>query len=132
MKTSILFTFFSFPLLLRKRPPPKPETGTRAAAVETTSRTKHEMTVNGTKIPYTATAGTLILKKEDGKPWASMFYVAYTRDDTPDACKAPAHLLLQRRPRIVLGMAASRRTGTEAGRNGTRRPTARAALSSRR
>ena len=47
------------------------------------------MTVNGAKIPYTATAGTLILKKEDGKPWASMFYVAYTRDDMPDPAKRP-------------------------------------------
>ena len=37
--------------------------------------------INGKKIPYTATAGTLVLKKDDGKPWASMFYVAYTRDD---------------------------------------------------
>jgi carboxypeptidase C (cathepsin A) len=45
--------------------------------------------LNGQKIPYTATAGTLILKKEDGKPWASMFYVAYTRDDTPDPSKRP-------------------------------------------
>ena len=47
------------------------------------------MTVNGAKIPFTATAGTLILKKEDGKPWASMFYVAYTRDDMPDPAKRP-------------------------------------------
>lgn len=58
-------------------------------AVETTSKTKHEITVNGKKIPYTATAGTLVLKKEDGKPWASIFYVAYTRDDVTDAAKRP-------------------------------------------
>jgi carboxypeptidase C (cathepsin A) len=57
-------------------------------AVETTSKTQHEITVNGTKISYTATAGTLVLKKDDGKPWASMFYVAYTRD-VPDASKRP-------------------------------------------
>jgi len=57
--------------------------------VETTSRTKHEITVNGTKIPYTATAGTLVLKKEDGKPWASVFYVAYTRDDAGDPASRP-------------------------------------------
>ena len=48
-------------------------------AVETTSKTEHEITINGRKIPYTATAGTLVLKKDDGKPWASMFYVAYSR-----------------------------------------------------
>ncbi len=58
-------------------------------AVESTSKTKHEITLNGRKIPYTATAGTLVLKKEDGKPWASMFYVAYTRDDVQDTGKRP-------------------------------------------
>ena len=57
-------------------------------AVETTSKTKHEIQINGKKIPYSATAGTLVLKKEE-KPWASMFYVAYTRDDAPDAAKRP-------------------------------------------
>src|SRR5215472_12326978 len=58
-------------------------------AVESTSKTKHEITINGKKIPYTATAGTLVLKKEDGKPWASIFYVAYTRDDITDATRRP-------------------------------------------
>ncbi len=58
-------------------------------AVETTSKTKHEITVNGKKIPYTATAGTLVLKKDDGKPSASMFYIAYTRDDVQDLSKRP-------------------------------------------
>jgi carboxypeptidase C (cathepsin A) len=96
MKSSILLTLASVAALSAQTPPPappagaKPETAASAPpAVETTSRTKHEITVNGTKIPYTATAGTLVLKKEDGKPWASMFYVAYTRDDTPDPAKRP-------------------------------------------
>jgi carboxypeptidase C (cathepsin A) len=57
-------------------------------AVETTSKTEHEITINGKRIPYTATAGTLILKKDD-KPWASMFYVAYTRSDVQDTSKRP-------------------------------------------
>jgi carboxypeptidase C (cathepsin A) len=90
MKTSILSILASLTFLLAQTPPPaaKPETAT-PAPIETTSRTKHEMTINGAKIPFTATAGTLVLKKEDGKPWASMFYVAYTRDDTTDATKRP-------------------------------------------
>jgi carboxypeptidase C (cathepsin A) len=58
-------------------------------AVETTSKTEHEITLNGKRIPYTATAGTLVLKKDDGKPWASMFYVAYMRSDVQDASKRP-------------------------------------------
>jgi carboxypeptidase C (cathepsin A) len=105
MKRSLLLTFLSFIMLSAQTPSPtpgqppaptpasaagaKPESVTPPPAVETTSRTKHEITVNGTKIPYTATAGTLVLKKEDGKPWASMFYIAYTRDDTTDLSKRP-------------------------------------------
>jgi carboxypeptidase C (cathepsin A) len=92
MKPSILFIFASSAFLCAQAPPPpaKPEPPTPPPpAVETTSRTKHEITINGTKIPYTAIAGTLVLKKEDGKPWASMFYVAYTRDDTTDPAKRP-------------------------------------------
>jgi len=56
--------------------------------VETTSKTKHSIQVNGKPLAYTATAGTLVLKKDD-KPWASMFYVAYTRDDIQDVAKRP-------------------------------------------
>ena len=88
MKHSILLAIASLATLSAQTPPAKPETAS-VPPVETTSRTKHEITVHGTKIPYTATAGTLILKKDDGKPWASMFYVAYTRDDTPDPSKRP-------------------------------------------
>jgi carboxypeptidase C (cathepsin A) len=58
-------------------------------AVETTSKTKHEMSIGGRTIPYTATAGTLVLKKEDAKPWANIFYVAYTRDDVQDPAARP-------------------------------------------
>jgi carboxypeptidase C (cathepsin A) len=58
-------------------------------AVESTSKTQHEITINGKKIPYTATAGTMVLKKDDGKPWANMFYVAYTRDDIQEKSKRP-------------------------------------------
>jgi carboxypeptidase C (cathepsin A) len=96
MKTSFFLALASLMALSAQTPPPspapatKPEAATPAPpAVETTSRTKHEIAVNGITIPYTATAGTLVLKKEDGKPWASMFYVAYTRDDTPELSKRP-------------------------------------------
>jgi len=60
-----------------------------APLVETVSKTQHEIQINGQKVPYTATAGTLVLKKDDGKPWASMFYVAYTRDDVREVAKRP-------------------------------------------
>ncbi len=66
--------------------PPSP--APTAPPVEKTSKTKHSIQINGKTLAYTATAGTLILKKDD-KPWASMFYVAYTRDNAQDAAKRP-------------------------------------------
>jgi carboxypeptidase C (cathepsin A) len=47
---------------------------------EIASRTHHTVTVAGQAIPYTATAGTLTIRDDEGKPIGSMFYVAYTAD----------------------------------------------------
>ena len=47
---------------------------------ETNSMTKHDITVGGRLIHYTATAGNLLIHDEQGKPNASIFYVAYTED----------------------------------------------------
>lgn len=68
------------PAAAENKTPPAPT----APPVEKTSTTKHSIQINGKTLAYTATAGTLILQKDD-KPWASMFYVAYTRDDLGDA-----------------------------------------------
>ncbi|MBO9713352.1 peptidase S10 [Sphingomonas sp.] len=38
------------------------------------------VTVGAARIAYTATAGTLTIRDNDGKPIASVFYTAYTRD----------------------------------------------------
>jgi carboxypeptidase C (cathepsin A) len=43
--------------------------------------THHQATIGGKPIAYTATAGTLTLRDDEGKPIASMFYVAYTTGD---------------------------------------------------
>ncbi len=58
-------------------------------AVERLVKTQHTITVRGQKIPYTATAGTLVLKKDDEKPKASIFFIAYTRDDVTDKSTRP-------------------------------------------
>jgi carboxypeptidase C (cathepsin A) len=58
-------------------------------AVEKLQKTQHTIQINGRMIPYTATAGTLVLKKDDGKPTASMFFVAYTRGDSTDQARRP-------------------------------------------
>ncbi|HLY80384.1 MAG TPA: hypothetical protein VKQ70_13465, partial [Caulobacteraceae bacterium] len=39
---------------------------------------RHQATIGGKAIAYTATAGTLTLRDDEGKPTGSMFYVAYT------------------------------------------------------
>ncbi len=49
---------------------------------EKPSVTHHEMTLNGKALKYTATAGTLVIRDEDDKPYGSIFYVAYTLDGT--------------------------------------------------
>ncbi|HVZ78552.1 MAG TPA: hypothetical protein VG818_11280 [Gemmatimonadaceae bacterium] len=49
-------------------------------AVENISTTKHTITIDGKTIAYTANAGTMVLRDDDGKPKATVFFVAYTRD----------------------------------------------------
>ena len=56
-----------------KKPPAPPE--------DKVVQTKHSARIGGQEIKYTATAGMLVMKDEEGKPKASVFYMAYTRDD---------------------------------------------------
>ena len=51
--------------------------------------TKHSVKIGGQEVKYTATAGTMVLKLEDGTPKANIFYVAYIKDDVADASKRP-------------------------------------------
>jgi carboxypeptidase C (cathepsin A) len=51
--------------------------------------TKHSVRIGGQEVKYTATAGTMVVKLEDGTPKANIFYVAYTKDDVTDAAKRP-------------------------------------------
>jgi carboxypeptidase C (cathepsin A) len=49
-------------------------------AEEKTSTTSHTVKLDGHEIKYTATAGTLPIRGDDGKVQARMFYVAYAKD----------------------------------------------------
>src|SRR5690242_20746209 len=49
-------------------------------AVEKVSTTQHTITINGKTIPYTANAGTMVLRDETGKPKATVFYISYSKD----------------------------------------------------
>jgi len=73
-------------------PPPQPGRPPGAPhreLVEETSVTHHTVRIAGQEIKYTATAGTIVLRKESGEPRASIFYVAYTRDNAPDLSRRP-------------------------------------------
>jgi carboxypeptidase C (cathepsin A) len=50
---------------------------------------KHSVKIGGQVVNYTATAGTILLKLEDGTPKASIFYMAYTKDDVSEVSQRP-------------------------------------------
>ncbi len=56
---------------------------------ETKVESDGEVTIEGKKIAYHVTAGTITLTKAYGEPKASVFYTAYTRKDAGDASKRP-------------------------------------------
>ncbi|WGM45892.1 hypothetical protein KOAAANKH_00757 [Brevundimonas sp. NIBR10] len=53
------------------------------SATEAQSVTQHTVEAQGRTLRYTATAGTLTVRDADGKPTASVFYVAYTLNGAP-------------------------------------------------
>lgn len=56
---------------------------------EVLSETKHSITIDGKTIPYTATAGNILLKEENGRPKANVFFIAYAKDGIPDNSGRP-------------------------------------------
>src|SRR6187431_1698385 len=58
------------------------------------SETSHSLTLNGERLEYAATAGTLPIKDAEGKTTADIFYIAYTRTKpgttTPLAAETPS------------------------------------------
>jgi carboxypeptidase C (cathepsin A) len=60
-----------------------------AAPKSARSVTEGSVTVEGNRIDYTATAGTVILTDRAGKPTGSMFYVAYTKRGMSNESQRP-------------------------------------------
>jgi len=85
----------------QKAPAPTEKPGEKAAAdkpkeekkppalEDKVTQTKHSARIGGQEIKYTATAGTLVMKTEEGDPKATIFYIAYTRDDVSDLSQRP-------------------------------------------
>ncbi len=68
----------------RKAPEPK----------ETIVETRHTVTLNGQPLSYVAAAGNLLLREEDGKPTASVYFYAYSRTASPDAAPDPSRPIM--------------------------------------
>jgi carboxypeptidase C (cathepsin A) len=51
--------------------------------------TEHVATIQGQELEYTATAGKLVMKSDDGKTKAHIFFIAYTKNDVDDLGRRP-------------------------------------------
>ena len=70
----------------KKSPTGETKTG---LSEETLSVTRHSVEVNGKKLNYTATAGSIQLKEETGKAKANIFFVAYVKDNEDEKSRRP-------------------------------------------
>ncbi|MCH7408609.1 carboxypeptidase [Belliella sp. DSM 111904] len=62
---------------------------TRQIEIESAVETNDEVTINGKRVPYKATAGTMPVWNDEGKPIASLFYTYYERSDVSDKANRP-------------------------------------------
>src|SRR5260221_13526122 len=85
----------------RRTPPPQtapaasestPRVETAGEKEEKISQTSHTLRLDGRDIKYTATAGTLPIRLDNGQVAARMFFVAYTKDGE-DAKTRPVSFL---------------------------------------
>jgi carboxypeptidase C (cathepsin A) len=56
---------------------------------EELTKSQHSVTINGQKLDYTAVAGTILLRDNEDKPTAGIFYVAYTKDGETNLARHP-------------------------------------------
>ncbi len=63
--------------------------GSLALNIDSAVVTHHEVTIRGQRVPYTATAGSMPVWDEDGKPIAGVFYTYYERTDITDKANRP-------------------------------------------
>ena len=70
------------------QPAPTPE-APKVELQDEIVESQHTVVIDGQSIAYTATAGRLVLKHEEGKARASIFFIAYTRTDAGDLSRRP-------------------------------------------
>ena len=66
-----------------------PVSKSRVLQVDSSVTTKHQVTIKGQVIPYTATAGCMPIWDDDGRPIAGVFYTYYQRTDVTDRANRP-------------------------------------------
>lgn len=105
LKTRFLFPFLAASILTlqsqaQDKQEPKPNTAPKYKSdnpsspilkldVDSSVTTKHSVTIKGVPVAYTATAGTIPIWDEDGKPVAGVFYTYYERDNVKDRDSRP-------------------------------------------
>ena len=72
-----------------KKEDSKGGTGDKKDPKDELSETTNSVTINGVEVKYKATAGTIVMKDEEGKPHVSFFFIAYTRLDTTNLTVRP-------------------------------------------
>jgi len=66
-----------------------PITRSRVLQADSSVVTRHQVTIKGKTIPYTATAGCIPVWDEDGRPVAGVFYTYFERTDVTDKSVRP-------------------------------------------
>ena len=84
----LVFALAALPADESKKPKESPERAADAAKEKLTC-TAHSLTLDGTKLDYEATAGSLTVQEDDSKHKANMFFVAYTKSKVEDASRRP-------------------------------------------
>jgi carboxypeptidase C (cathepsin A) len=79
-------------------PPAMDDGGAGPPVAEVAHTTSHLLKFGDKSVAYSATAGTLTLRADDGEPTASMFYIAYTVAPAKDAPQRPVTFLFNGGP----------------------------------
>ncbi|WP_343688071.1 carboxypeptidase [Chitinophaga sp.] len=66
-----------------------PVSPSRILKIDSAVVTHHEVTIKGQRVPYSATAGSMPIWDEDGRPVAGVFYTYYEREDIRDKSNRP-------------------------------------------
>lgn len=69
--------------------PEKLPKGSRVLNIDSVVVTHSEVTIKGERVPYDATAGTIPVWDEEGRPIAGIFFTYYERSDVKDRANRP-------------------------------------------